>query len=89
MGDLKGSVKGKTTITTDENTEEGDQTYLYQALNATNASGSSEYLLSTPELVGKAYDLPVREDFDAGEIHHFWSTQQTGNGEQLNPNFAA
>ena len=85
VGDLKGSVKGKTTITTDENTEEGDQKYLYQALNATNASGSSEYLLSTPELVGKAYDLPVREDFDAGEIHHFWSTQQTGNGEQLNP----
>lgn len=50
MGDLKGSVKGKTTITTDKNTEEGEQTYLYKALKVTTVYEGD--LESLPVTVG-------------------------------------
>ena len=80
LGDLKGSVKGATSFTYDAATEEGPQQYLYQALVGTNASGSSDAIVSTPVLVGKPYSLPVREDYTEGNINYFWSYNISDKG---------
>lgn len=80
LGDLKGSVKGSTSFTFDAATEEGPQQYFYQALVGTNASGSSDAIVSTPVLVGKPYSLPVREDYTEGNINYFWSYNISDNG---------
>lgn len=85
LGDLKGSVKGATSFTYDMATEEGPQQYLYQALAGTNASGSSDAIVSTPVLVGKPYSLPVREDFTGGNINYFWSYNISDKGGNNNP----
>lgn len=85
LGDLKGSVKGATSFTFDAVTEEGPQQYLYQALVGTNASGSSDAIVSTPVLVGKPYSLPVREDYTEGNINYFWSYNISANGGNNSP----
>lgn len=85
LGDLKGSVKGATSFSYDAATEEGPQQHLYQALVGTNASGSSDAIVSTPVLVGKPYSLPVREDYTEGNINYFWSYNISDNGGNNNP----
>lgn len=80
LGDLKGSVKGATSFTYDAATEEGPQQHLYQAVMGTNASGSSDAIVSTPVLVGKPYSLPVREDYTEGNINYFWSYNISDKG---------
>ena len=84
LGDLKGSVKGATSFTYDMATEEGPQQYLYQALAGTNASGSSDAIVSTPVLVGKPYSLPVREDYTGNNINYFWAFSSSDNGGNNN-----
>ena len=84
LGDLKGSVKGATSFTYDAATEEGPQQYLYQALEGTNASGSSGAIASTPVLVGKPYSLPVREDYTGNNINYFWTFSSSDNGGNNN-----
>ena len=81
----KGEVKGQTTLVTDEPTETGKQTFAYQAVKGINDSGASQFSLTTPVLVGKSYDLPVREDFADQAVYHFWGSEQTGNGENTDP----
>lgn len=66
-------------------TEEGEQQYSYQCLQGSNDAGKSKFVLSTPVVTGKPYDLPVREDFADGSINHFWAYEQDGNGELLSP----
>lgn len=85
LGDLKGSVKGATSFTYDAATEEGPQRHLYQALMGTNASGSSDAIVSTPVLVGKPYSLPVREDYTEGNINYFWSYRSVDKDGNYNP----
>lgn len=85
LGDLKGSVKGATSFTYDMATEEGPQRYLYQALEGTNASGSSGAIASTPVLVGKPYSLPVREDYTGANINYFWSYSSADKDGNYNP----
>ena len=85
LGDLKGSVKGATSFTYDMATEEGPQRYLYQALEGTNASGSSGAIASTPVLVGKPYSLPVREDYTGANVNYFWSYSSADKDGNYNP----
>ena len=84
-GDKDGSVKGDTEFVTATPTETGEQRYAYKALQGENASGASKYIMTSPILVGKPYSLPIREDFENGTLQHFWASEQTGNGEYLEP----
>lgn len=81
-----GSVTGVTKYEFDYPLDEGEQEYVYFGIQANNDAGYSENVrLSSAQLGGKPYGLPMREIFGDVPLQHFWSVTSTGNGGALNP----
>ena len=69
-----GSVRDADTFSFNFNTDEGDQQYAYWAVQTSTADGVNEEAASVGMLVGKPYDLPVKEDVADGSFHYYWNS---------------
>ncbi len=62
-----------------DNTDEGEQEYVYWVVETRNEVGYDNNT-TTGLLVGTPYDLPIEEGFADGSTHYFWDSNATMMG---------
>ncbi len=79
------TITGETQANLDINPLEGEQQKLFIAIKASNETGSSNYTMGNPIMIGKPYEVPFLETFSKeGNNYSFWGTEGTGFGFENN-----
>ncbi|MDY6131721.1 MAG: choice-of-anchor J domain-containing protein [Prevotella sp.] len=78
------SIRNGSEVNIPFNTDEGEQGDMYWAVQTKNIAGEGDAYLGSL-LVGKPYELPMKETLPNGLLTYFWSFNGLGTGVLMQP----